>query len=178
MTLLPSGTATIGNPGGVTPEVYSATNVSLTGSQELTIDGPVTLVISGNLTIANTAKIRITSTGSLDIHLGGDLSLKGNGIQNDTKLPRKLILQAKADNIYDSLEMTTTQPFYGVIYTPYNALVVGSAQTIYGSIVAKSVTFNVSPTIHYDVDLRDSVRGVFEGIITPYAVSGWRETSP
>ncbi|MBI5770496.1 MAG: hypothetical protein HZA93_22150 [Verrucomicrobia bacterium] len=177
MTLLPTGTATIGTPGATTPELYYATTVSLSGTQILTVDGPVKLVISGDLLVTTNAKIHVTTNGSLEIHLAGDMTLKGNGIQNDTKLPRKLIIQARADNVYDSLEMTNTTPFYGVIYTPYNALTVGSSQTIYGSIVAKSVTFNASPTIHYDVDLRDSVRGVFDGIITPYAVSSWRETS-
>ena len=176
-TLLPSGTATIGTAGASTPTLYTATIVALAGSDILTVDGPVTLVVSGDLTIANSAKIVITANGSLDIHLGGDLSIKGNGIQNDTKLPRKLALIAKADNVYDALEMTNTTPFYGVIYTPYNSITIGSAQTIYGAIVAKSVTFNVSPVIHYDLDLRDSTRGVFAGLITPYAVADWRETA-
>ena len=74
--------------------------------------------------------------------------------------------------------MTTTAAFHGLIYTPNNSLTIGSSQTIYGAIVARSVTFNASPVIHYDVDLRDPVRGEITGIVTPFAVSSWCETTP
>jgi len=172
-TVLPGGTATIGTPGDTTPALYSATNISLNGSQVLTIDGPVVLNVTGDLTISNSARIRISLTGSLEIHLAGDLILNGNGIQNLTKLPKNLLIIAKADNFYDTLGMATNAVFHGVIYTPNNSLTITNSQTIYGAIVAKSVTFSASPTIHYDVSLRDEV---FAGIATPFAISRWRET--
>lgn len=175
---LPSGTATIGTAGDTTPTYYYGTDINLNGSQVLTVDGPVVIVLSGDLYINNTsgttAKIRITTNGSLEVHFSGDMALKGGGIQNDTKLPRKLSLFAKADNVYDSLGMATTTPFYGVIYAPYNSLTISSNPTIYGSIVAKAVTFSGSPIIHYDLNLRTVA---FSGIETPYAVSNWTETT-
>lgn len=172
---LPGGTATIGTPGAAASTLYTATNVSIGNGTTLTVDGPVVLTVSGNLTVSGTGKIVITTNGSLEIHLAGDLALDGNGIQNNTKLPRKLLIMAKADNIYDSLEMGTNTAFYGVIYTPNNSFTVSNSQTIYGAIVAKSVTFNASPVIHYDMDLRHETRGVFSGVITPFGVSNWRE---
>lgn len=173
-TLLPAGTATIGTAGAASPALYSATDLTLSGSDILTIDGPVTLNITGNLSISNTAKIVLTATGTLEIHLSGDLLLNGNGIQNLTKLPKNLLIAAKADNVYDTLGMSTNTPFYGVIYTPNNSLTISNSQTIYGAIVAKSVTFTASPALHYDVSLRDTV---FRGLDTPYAISNWRETA-
>jgi hypothetical protein len=171
-TLLPTGTATVGTAGGGT-EVYHTTDLTLNGNQTLTIAGPVVITVTGSLNISNSAKIQIATTGSLEIHLAGDLTINGNGIQNDTKLPRNLaIIGTAAEN--DTLGMATNTAFHGVIYTPLASITVSNSQAIYGSIVAKAVTFNASPSIHYDLSLRQAV---FSGIETPYAISDWRETS-
>jgi hypothetical protein len=172
-TLLPSGSTTIGTAGATTPAIYHATEVDLNGSHTLTVDGPVVLTVTGNLYISNSAKIRITTTGSLEIHLSGDLSIGGNGIQNETKLPKNFAIIGTA-NENDALTMATNQAFHGVIYTPSAGLTVSNSQTIYGAIVAKSVKFTLSPTFHYDTSLRNTV---FSGIETPYAISDWRETT-
>ncbi len=169
--LLPAGTATIGTAGAASPTLYYTPDLVLSGAQVLTIDGPVVIAISGDLLITSTAKIRLTANGSLRLHLGGDLTINGNGIQNDTKLPRKLVIIATT-NPYESYGMDTNTPFYGVIYTPVSSLTVNKSQTIYGAIVAKAVTFNASPVIHYDISLRTTL---FEGVDTPFAVADWRE---
>ena len=171
-TTLPSGSATIGTAGATATELYYATDVTLNGSQELTVNGPVVIVVSGDLTIANNAKIRIASTGSLRIHVDGDLTIGGNGIENETKLPKKLVI-ISTNSPSDSYSMATNTPFYGLIYAPVSALTISNNQTIYGALVAKSVTFNASPTIHYDVSLRSTI---IDGVETPYAVSEFRET--
>ena len=170
--LLPTGTATIGTAGAATSELYHTSGISLNGGQVLTIDGPVVITVTGDLTISNSARIRITTNGSLEVHLVGDLAINGNGIQNDTLLPRKLAIIGTEDE-NDTLGMATNQPFFGVIYTPLASITIGNSQAIYGSIVAKAVTFNASPAFHYDVSLRETE---FSGIDTPYAISGWRES--
>jgi hypothetical protein len=170
-TTLPIGTAWIGTPG--TTKYYTATDVALGSDQWLVIDGPVVLDVTGNLSTANNGCIIITSNGSLEIHLGGNLTLDGGGIANTTKAPRKLAIIAKTTNPYDTLTMGSTTPFYGVFYTPNNALAFNNNVTIYGAVVAKWVTFTASPAIHYDLDLR---RRTFPGLVTPFAISNWRET--
>ncbi len=172
-TPLPNGNATIGTAGATAAQLFYATDLSLTGSQTLTVDGPVVIVVSGDLYITNTAKIRITSNGSLRMHLSGDMTINGNGIQNDTQRPKNLVI-ISTTNPYDTYGMATNTAFYGVIYTPVSSLTVSNSQTIYGAIVAKAVTFNASPVFHYDLDLR---RTVFDGLDTPYAVADWRETN-
>jgi hypothetical protein len=170
---LPSGTATIGTSGASTPTLYYGSWLYLTGSQTLTINGPVVIVLSADLYIANTARIRIASTGSLRIHVAGDITIGGGGIQNDTKLPKKCFI-VSTTNPYDSYSMATNTAFYGVIYTPVSSFTVSNSQAIYGSIVAKAVTFSQSPAFHYDISLRNEV---FDGIVTPFSVSNWRETA-
>ncbi|HUR57603.1 MAG TPA: hypothetical protein VM029_07830, partial [Opitutaceae bacterium] len=169
---LPTGSAFIGSPG--VSQLYTATDIVLGDWQYLVINGPVTISVSGNLYISGSGKIVVTANGSLDLHLAGDMALDGGGIENQTKLPRKVSIIAKADNLYDALEMGSTTPFYGVIYAPKNTITFNNNVTIYGAIVAKSAVFNHSPAIHYDVNLRQTV---FSGLITPYGVSNWRETT-
>lgn len=174
-TTLPSGAATIGTAGATSPTLYYATDLALSGSSQiLTIDGPVIISVSDDVTIASNARIRITSNGSLRLHLGGDLSIKGNGIENQTLRPKNLII-INTRTTWESYEMSTSQPFYGVIYTPVSSLTINTTQTIYGAIVAKSVTTgsSVSPVIHYDISLRNEV---FDGIDIPFAITDWRET--
>jgi len=170
---LPAGNATIGTPGAVGAELFYTANLSLTGSQTLTVDGPVVIVASGDLAISSTARIRLTANGSLRLHVGGDLTINGNGIQNDTKLPRRLVIIATT-NPYDTYGMDTNTPFYGVLYTPVSSLTVNKSQTIYGAIVAKAVTFNASPVIHYDLALRTTL---IEGLDTPFAIADWQEAN-
>jgi len=171
-SVLPTGTATIGTAGGAT-EYYHSTGINLTGSQTLTIDGPVVITVTGDLYISNSARIRITTNGSLEVHLEGDLAINGNGIRNDTLLPKKLAIIGTLIE-YETLGMATNEPFYGVIYSPLASITISNSQAIYGSIVAKAVTFRASPAFHYDLSLRDTV---FDGIDTPYAISDWREVT-
>jgi hypothetical protein len=70
--------------------------------------------------------------------------------------------------------MATNTAFHGVIYTPVSSFTVSNSQTIHGAIVAKAVTFNASPVIHYDVSLRTTV---LPGLDIPFAVANWRETN-
>ena len=169
---LPSGSATIGTAGASSATIYYGSNLVLSGAEVLTVDGPAVIVLTGDINISSSAKVRVTTNGSLRIHFGGDLTINGNGMQNDTKLPKNLIL-ISTTNPYDTYGMATNTPFYGVIYTPVSSLTVSNSQTIYGAIVAKAVTFSASPVIHYDISLRNTVIG---GVDTPFAVADWRES--
>jgi hypothetical protein len=170
--LLPRCPATIGVPAAISPSIYYAANCLLAGADVLTVDGPVVLVLSGDLFIAGAARIRITARGSLRLHVHGDLGVGGEGIQNDTRLPRNLVIIATT-NPYESYVMATNTAFYGIIYAPVSGLTVSNSQAIYGAIVAKSVTFLQSPAIHYDLALRSLVMA---GVNTPFGLGRWRET--
>lgn len=174
---LSTSTNTIGTAGATVSSKYYATTFSLSGSQILYIDGPVVIVVTGSVSISSSAKIVINNSAnaSLELHVGADLALAGNGIDNRTKLPKNLAIFEIANSSTYTWDMSTSTPFYGVIYTPDQSLTLGNAQTIYGAIVANSITFNLSPTFHYDINLRNVT---FPGLSTPYAVSSVRETGP
>jgi hypothetical protein len=171
-TTLANASAMVGTSGATTSSLYYSSGLTLNGNQAITVDGPVVIVVTGNLSIANNARIRIATGGSLELHVTGTISIGGNGIQNDTELAKNMVLLSSSTT--DTATMATTTPFYGVIYTPNATFTISESQSIHGAMVTKAATFSGSPSIHYDVSLRDDV---IPGVTTPYAVSNWRETT-
>jgi len=180
---------TLGTAGATVPTVVYSSDVNLTGAAQLQIKGPVILVIQpgGNLNVTSSAQIVIASTEppamggggpnvSLEIHLvSGNMNLDGGGIVNGTMMPERLtIIGTGTTSIPRTIEMGTTSPFYGVIYFPNSPVVINNNATIYGSLVGNSVTFNGSPTVHYDLSLRspDGLVGdtAFTSVETPQPV--------
>jgi sugar lactone lactonase YvrE len=93
------------------------------------------------------------------------------GINNLTRRPRKLAIFCSSNS--SSPGLTTTNDlygFYGTVYAPNSPLVVNGDPRIYGALVGQSVTFNGTPTIHYDLDLR---KAAFSVVNTPYDVWQW-----
>ena len=179
----------LGTAGAITPTVvYVSNGVNLSGAAQLQINGPVILVITnGDLTVSTSAQIVIASTQppaqggggpnvSLEVHLeNGNMNLDGGGIVNGTMIPERLtIIGTRTPSSPRTIEMGTTTPFYGEIYFPTAPLVINNNVTVYGSLVAESITFNGTPTIHYDVSLRspDALVGdtAFSSVATPQPV--------
>jgi len=173
-SLLPSGTATVGSPSDTTPRIYYGLNTRICNGTTLTVDGPVILVVAGYFNIEDTSSIIVTINGSLAIYFSGDLLLAGNGIRNDTKLPKRVALFGSATVDYN-LDFSTTVPFYGVIDTPGGSLTLKNNVTLYGSVVAKNVTLSgTAPAVHYDLALRNTG---FPGLQTPLTISDWHEVT-
>jgi hypothetical protein len=153
-------TSTLGNPASTIPAVYDVTNgIDLYGSSVLTIQGPVVLICQGSVSISATAQIQLVGPkASLLIFVeSGSVSIGGNGINDTNPVPlakRVAIVSTNNTSSTSTVTLSTTTPFYGVIYFPYLKVDVIGNPTIYGSIVGSQVTFTGSPTIHYDVALR------------------------
>lgn len=169
-------TTVIGSPSNTTPDIYYSSGLNMTSTTKVVVNGPVRLAISGQLYVGlngGTPSIEVTSNGTLEIHVSGDIAIYGNGIDNKTSAPERLIIYGT--NTLTVPDMNTATPFYGVIYTPRGDFKVLSNNPIYGAIVARNITFSgTAPVVHYDLNLR---RKVFTGIDTPYSVSDWRETT-
>lgn len=176
------------------PSVLTAGNYYVTGdvalSSAVTISGAVTLYITGGLNIGTGTKIVVNNNtdingnfiSSLALHVTGDLKIDGDGIDNQTLLPKRLAIFDSATS--KTIEMGTDTPFYGAIYAPNSSLTINSnTQNIYGSIVAGAVTFNgTAPQIHYDISLRNQATNptdpAFSGVKEVYTVTSWTEIAP
>ncbi|OHE80336.1 MAG: hypothetical protein A3G75_02820 [Verrucomicrobia bacterium RIFCSPLOWO2_12_FULL_64_8] len=139
----------------------------------LTVDGPVIIYVSNNFSISGTGHIDITTNGSLQIVVDNDIDIAGGGITNQTKLPKNLgVFCRKVSNSTPYQILNTTEPFYGVVYSPGAVLEVDGNASIYGALVARYVNFTGATAIHYDLDLRNATFSVLE---TPLEITKWQE---
>jgi hypothetical protein len=170
----------IGTAGATTPALYYCSGLDMTGTaaQQISVDGPVQLVMTGGGAFyiglhGGSPSIQVAAGASLEVFTTGDIAIYGGGISNASQLPKNVaIYGTTALTVPD---MSTTTPFYGVIYTPTGNFTVAGNAAIYGALVAKKVTFSgTAPAVHYDLNLRQAV---FPGLDTPFAVSNWNETS-
>ncbi len=180
-TVLPDITAssTLGTAGGVTPQVfYRNGNLTIDGSETVTIVGPVVINITGDFQITGTsnARIVIAETGSLRIHVNGRLQLdsSGGGIDNQTDDPKKCVIFSTATTGDHNYSVpNSTREFHGVIYMPYEDLLIDAAPaTLYGAISARAISVTGNLNFRYDTSLRGAH---FDGIEEPWAITEWRQ---
>lgn len=182
-------TSTLGSQSATIPTVYDIGNgIQLSGNSVLSIDGPVVLICYDSVSISGNAEILLThSNSSLTIfEEHGSISIGGNGITFSGAVPlakQVLLLSTTNNSSTATVTISTNTPFYGAIYFPYLPVIVSSTSpTIYGSIVGASVTFQGSPTIHYDEALRkpDSYvySAAFQSLSSPITVSGLVQSVP
>lgn len=182
----------LGNPAAVTPTVYDVNLLSVGSNTTVNVVGPVVIIAYGSVSISGTGAIVLsTPQASLQIFQEyGSITIGGNGITNTnvfattgiSALAKRVSLLSTNNSSFTATVSTTT-PFYGVIYFPYMPVTVSSDATIYGSIVGSAVSLTgKAPTIHYDNALRspDSTVGdaAFANITAPITVSGLVSSVP
>ena len=168
-----SGGTPIGTAGASTAEIYYITDLALIDGMTLTVDGPVIIYVSNNFSIAGTGSIDITANGSLQIVVDNDIDIAGGGITNQTMLPKNLGVFGRKVSISTPYQtLSTTTPFYGVVYSPGAVLEIGGNATVLGALVARYVNFTAATAIHYDLDLRNATFSVMN---TPLEITRWQE---
>lgn len=179
-------TINLGTPGDTTPSRYYYNGDLTVGTGSLNvlrINGPVILYINGDLNIddaGSVGRIDIASTGSAEIHLAGEFkaSAGGQGIQNFTADPKKLIIISDTTSTSSHYYSEGVNPLYGVVYVPYSTSNTGyyndnNSTHVYGAISANKITYSgANLNVHYDTSLRYAT---FGGVDQPYTVSEWRE---
>ena len=130
------------------------TDPNANGSSIITIDGKVEIYVLGDIILGNGDEIQILPGSSLTIYLGGNLTVdNGGAINNLTK-------DAKALKIYGldtctSIDFKNSADFYGAIYAPEADILLRNGAQVYGAMVGKTFTQDVSGHFHYDMSLRE-----------------------
>lgn len=146
-------------------------DLSITGT--LIIDRPVTLIVQNTLSISSTGRIVVTANGSLQVFVAYDGAIGGNGIQNQTNDPKKVSLFFTDTSSVNTIRYTTTNSFYGVIYSARRPIDIRQNATFYGALLCDQgyISFSTSatsPVFHYDTALRN-VR--FNNVSTPFIIN-------
>jgi hypothetical protein len=170
-----NATVSLGSSTDTTPRLYYSSGLDLVGNTKIVVNGPVRLVVSGNFDIGRNGGsplVEVASTGTLEVFVSGEFAVLGLGIKNVSQIPKRVAIYSS--RVTTESGIYTTQPFHGVVYVPNGDFYVVGDSVIYGSVVAKRISFTgTAPVVHYDVSLRSAV---FAGLETAYAVSDWCET--
>ena len=143
--------------------VYRVDSINLTTDSvnpligaELLITAPVVLVVSNSVQTSGLGQITIRGAGSLELQIeendGYGLVLQGAGIVNETALPQNLsVIVGGSYGGNPTSSIDVTNDFYGSIYLPHDAVTIGNNTTIFGALIAKTISFTgASPSFHYD----------------------------
>ena len=129
-------------------------NLSLSGSQKLTVTGRARLYVKGNVSVTGASQIEIEPEGSLELFVAGpSATIAGSGVRL-TGSPRTFIYWGLRSNQMLSLSAHIPRM---TVYAPHAQVTFQSGgtatQDISGSITAKSVTLTGDINLHYDESL-------------------------
>ena len=141
--------------------------VKLDGNETLTIQGNVRLFITGDTSLSGNAKIVISSNATLTVYSRGNMSLRGNGLVNNTGIAANA--QFFGRPACTAIDISGNADWIGTIYAPSADLTVGGNGSVYGALVGKSVTLNGNGNFHYDEALKTT------GGSIGYVVASWQE---
>ncbi|MFA6046757.1 MAG: hypothetical protein WC718_17370 [Phycisphaerales bacterium] len=141
--------------------VYSATDISLTGSSTLMIDGAVDIIVSGPFSVGGTSQLTVGGgvalNPSLNLYCSGDVSMGGNGMVNSTTKPSSLcIWGTKVGETPQTVALGGSSDFIGTIYAPNANITTSGSADVFGAMIGKTVTLGSGTAFHYDVQLEQT----------------------
>ncbi len=157
----------VGIPGEST--YYVADNVNVSGSgSELVIQGHVTMVVDNDFNIGGNGTVTIEENSSLTLYVGGDLSVKGNGIANQPGYPANLQIYGFGD-APSEFDLGGTADLFAAVYAPNANIDMLGTSEFRGAVVGNEVFLNGNMDFWYDEDLQELFTD------DRYAMSRWRE---
>ena len=156
------------------------TNIKVNEGKTLTFTGPSNIVIS-NLTMVSNSFIKINDAGGpVTLTIIDNVKLDSNSnITTNSKNPANLRINMLSDNVadpevvvaLDTVSISSNSTIYGLIYAPEASIRLDSAFTLYGAIMARSLSFDSNCQFHFDENLNSALSS---GAVTYEALS-WRE---
>ncbi|MBC8003477.1 MAG: hypothetical protein H7X97_12895 [Opitutaceae bacterium] len=150
---------------------YVLDSLSLSGQSQMLVTGNAILYVKGALSMAGQSQIILSQGASLKLYVGGDASLKGNGVMNYS-------LDALQFSLYGlptctSIDLGGNASFTGTMYAPNAAFKAGGGGNnqydCVGAVIVKSVSMNGHFTFHYDEALGKN------GPSSGFVVTSWNE---
>ena len=145
-------------------------------SQTLTIDGPVDLYCNGNFNLDVLSKViivdpSINPNAYLNLYLDGNFTARNSSsFNNATKNPRKLKIYGLDKCI--SFQFLIDSIFFGAIYAPNAEVALQYSVEVYGAIIGRQLTQQVSADFHYDASLKE---GCVSDEMVTFVIKQWHE---
>lgn len=174
-TLLSTLGDTLGTPGETTR--WRIPNVTLNGTQSLTILGDVTLILTAStgtaLDVAGQASILIPEGSSLTLYAEASVKVAGQGLANTNVRPVTCRIFGTATGEADQvIQVAGNGDLRAAVYAPEAEVQVNGNGHVMGAMVGAKVTFTGNAEFHYDESL------AAESDNTPFGVTHWRELAP
>ena len=124
----------------------------------LTINGPVDLYCNGNFTLDTFSHLEIDDSNInpdayLNLYVNGYFMAKySSSVNNAAKDPRKLKIYGL--DSCTSFQFLIDNVFYGAIYAPNAEVALQYSVEVFGAIIGRQLTQQVSADFHYDASLK------------------------
>jgi len=140
------------------PLVIPAGNVSyqaltVEDGAQVIIQGPAQVVL-GSLSLGASAQLSFdTSQGAVELDVTDSLSLgPGSLLSSSSTHPEEVLIQVPGTTA-QPVTLRSKGPFYGVIYAPKAAVIVGGEFEVFGALIADTLTFEGPARLHFDKHL-------------------------
>lgn len=151
----------------LTESVYRYTNFDFKGT--LRVQGDVTLYVDDVFSVSSTGSVIVEAGSSLIIRHGGtDFDLTGQGVLNETQLPRSLRIYSTAETV----KFAGTSGFFGAIYAPLASVSPVGTTDIHGAVLGSVIQIAGTANFHYD----EALARVMEPFTSMKRVS-WRRVA-
>ena len=171
-TTIASVGTTLGTTG--TSTTWRLGSLSMSGSDQLTINGNVTLIMTAPagttaISVTGNAGINIPAGSSLTIYAEGDVKIAGNGLLNSNTQPVSFQLWGTRPTPSQDIEIAGNGALKAIVYAPAADVDVNGNGDVMGSVVANNITLVGNANFHYDESLANFNAG------SPYGITRWRE---
>jgi len=144
------GNAAVVNDNDAIPHRYWDGRGNLTIPQSQSADFPGgTLYVEGSLKLNGELRIN----GPTVIYVEGHVSIQGQGLVNQTQLPKNLTLLPLGLKKPAKVEVQGTSDFYGTIYAPTCSVKLAGGADFFGAILGESLDLSTNGGVHYDAAL-------------------------
>jgi Tfp pilus assembly protein PilX len=158
------------------PTSGSPTDLALK-NQDLIIDttggGWVEIWIPGSLDVEGSNQINVPAGAHVTFYVDGNVSIAGNGVLNTSQIPGDVTFYGNPDPASSqTIDIAGNGVFAGILYAPNSAVSArgsGNSGDIFGAIIANTIFFNGTTSLHYDQALGDL------GAVIDYRISSWYE---
>ena len=151
---------------------YRYDSLNISGNGRLTITGTVQIYLSGNssLNISGNAQLVIANGGSLEVYTNGTSSISGNGVVNQTTLPRNFALYSTYAGPGNGVSISGNGNLYGGIYAPDTGVTNSGNGDVFGYLVGSQVSITGNGSVHNDLGFQG--RG---GVTITFSISNWSD---